>query len=285
MLEGFTSRRCDYCIESEVPRLIRMGLIDPSTEANFAKVPADTGPPAPFPYRRKVEVMPLWDLYWLGNSGGRQWDAMKDAYPGVNAVISFSGVGFNDRGTEALLEVHVDSARAPMGSETMLLKKTGAEWSVALRHVEREATSGEWSDGKCEPTDAPAQVPSRAEIEKLVGEFSIVRVGASKVFRGRTDTLRVRLEALKPSPSRPSELVARASVIDASGEPDEKIAATLELAGDTATITFTERILKLDGWIEWYKILRTADRGFFGTWFTESGPTIPWKGYFCAQPR
>jgi hypothetical protein len=287
MLEGFTSRRCDYCIESEVPRLIRKGLIDPSTEANFAKVPADTSPPAPFPYRRKVEVMPLWDLYWLGSSGGRQWDVMKDAYPGVNAVISFSGVGFNDRGTEALLEVHVDSARAAMGSETILLKKTDAKWNVALRHVEREATSGEWIGGKCEPTDAPAHVPAHAEMEKLVGEFSIVRVGASKVFRGRADTVRVRLEALKPSPNRPNELVAGASVIDATGAPDEKIAGTFELDEDAATITFTQRMpkgqLMLDGWIEWYKILRTSGRGFFGTWFTESGPTIPWRGYFCAS--
>jgi hypothetical protein len=283
MLEGFTSRRCDYCIESEVPRLARKGLIDASTEANFAIVATDTSPPSLFSYRRKVEVMAAEDEYWLGNSSRHEWGAMKDAYPGVNAVISFSGVGFNDRGTEALVEVHADSARATDASETMLLKKTGPDWRVTLRHIEREATSGEWSGAKCEPTDAPAHVPARAEIEKLVGEFSIVRVGASRVFRGRTDTLRVRLEALKPSPSRPSELVSRASVIGATGEPDEKIAATLKLAGDTATITFTERVLKLDGWIEWYKILRTDGRGFFGTWFTESGPTIPWKGYFCAS--
>jgi hypothetical protein len=72
-------------------------------------------------------------------------------------------------------------------------------------------------------------------------------------------------------------------VIDATGEPEEKIAGTFKLDEDVATITFTERILKLDGWIEWYKILRTDGRGFFGTWFTESGPTIPWKGYFCAS--
>jgi hypothetical protein len=286
MLEGFTSRRCDYCIEPEVPRLIRKGLIDPSTEVNFAQVPADTTPPSPFSYRRKIEVMTPWDLYWLGSSGGRQWDAMNDAYPGVKAVISFSRVGFNDRGTEALVEVHLDSAMATEASETILLKKAGAEWSVALRHVEHEGTSGEWSGGKCEPTDAPAQVPTRADMEKLVGEFSIVRVGASRVFRGRTGTLRVRLEALKPSPSRPSELVARASVIDATGEPEEKIAATFKLDEDAATITFTQRMPKgqfmLDGWIEWYKILRTDGRGFFGTWFTETGPTIPRKGYFCA---
>jgi hypothetical protein len=288
MLEGFSSRRCDYCIEPEVPRLIRKGLIDPSTEINFAKVPADTAPPLPFPYRRKVEVMPQWDLYWLGSSGARQWDAMKDAYPGVNAVISFSRVGFNDRGTEALLEVHADSARATDASETMLLEKIGAEWRVALRHVEREATSGEWTGGKCEPADAPAQVPVRAEIRNLIGEFNIVRVGASRQFRGRTDTVRVRLGALKPSPNNPSELVAVASVIDPTGEPIEKIAATVELVGDAATITFTERLprgmMRLDGWIEWYKILRTDGRGFSGTWFTETGPTIPWKGYFCARP-
>src|SRR5258706_12931265 len=144
MLEGFTRRRCDYCIEPEMPRLIRKGLIDPSTEINFEKVPADTAPPPPFPYRRKVEVMPQWDLYWLGNSGGRQWDAMKDAYPGVNAVISFSSVGFNDRGTEALVDVRADSAKAAEVSEMMLLKKTGLDWRVGRGHGEGGAGTGEW---------------------------------------------------------------------------------------------------------------------------------------------
>jgi hypothetical protein len=288
MLEGFTSRRCDYCIESEVPRFLRKGLIDPSTEVNFEKVPADTAPPPPFSYRRRVEVMPLEDRYMLGNSSGHQWDAMKDAYPGVNAVISFSGVGFNDRGTEALIDVRADSARSTMDSETMLLKKTGTDWRVALRHVEREATSGGWSAEKCEPADAPARVPTRTEIERLVGQFNIIRVGASRVFRGQTDTVRVRLDPPKRSPNKPNELIAGASVIDATGEPVDKISATLELDQDTATITFTERLpngtYKLDGWIEWYKILRTEGRAFSGTWFTETGPTIPLKGYFCARP-
>ncbi len=272
MLEGFTARRCDYCIEPEMPRLIRKGLIDPSTEINFEKVPADTAPPPPFPYRRKVDVMPQWDLYWLGNSGGRQWDAMKDAYPGVTAVISFSGVGFNDRGTEALVDVRADSAKAAEVSETMLLKKTGLDWRVTLRHVEREATSGEWSGSKCEPGDAPAHAPTRKEIERLVGEFSIIRVGASRQFRGRTDTLRIRHEPLKVSPNRPNELSSNASLLDPTGEPKEKVAVTVEFARDTATMTFMDRLPKgmvqLDGWLEEYKILRTDSHGFFGTWLT-----------------
>jgi hypothetical protein len=285
MLEGFTSRRCDYCIESEVPRLTRKGLIDPSTEINFAHVPADTAPPPPFPYRRKIEVMPPWDLYWLGNSGGRQWDAMNDAYPGVKAVISFSRVGFNDRGTEALVEVHVDSARPTEASETMLLKKTGPDWRVTIRHVEREATSGEWSGGKCEPADAPARPPSYADIETLSGEFSITRVGASRSFRGQSDVVRVRLEPLKPDGRRPNEFASRATVIDATGEPQHNITARFELRSDAAVITFSQRVIQLDGWHEDYKILRTPGRGFFGTWFTMNGPTVPWKGYFCAQRR
>jgi hypothetical protein len=285
MLEGFTSRRCHYCIESEVPRLARKGLIDPSTEVNFARVPADTAPPPPFPYRRRIEVMPPWDLYWLGNSGGRQWDAMNDAYPGVKAVISFSRVGFNDRGTEALVEVHVDSARAAEASETMLLNKTGLDWRVTLRHVEREATSGEWSGGKCEPGDAPARLPIYADIQALAGEFSIARVGASRSFRGQSDVVRVKLEPLKPSGRRPNEFASRATVIDASGEPQQNIVATFELGSDGAVITFSERMIQVDGWYEEYKILRTDGRGFFGTWLTETGPTVPRKGYFCAQRR
>jgi hypothetical protein len=282
LLEGFSNGRCHFCIESEVPRLIRQGLIDPSTEVNFAKARTDTSPPPPFLYRRKVEVMTSEDEYWLGSSSLHEWDAMKDAYPGVNAVISFSGVGFNDSGTEALIEVRADSARAARGTETMLLKRTGAGWRVALRHVERESTSGEWSGGKCEPTDAPAQPPARAEIEKLAGELSIVRVGASRVFRGRTDTLRVRLGPLKPSPNAPNVLGANVSVLDATGEPDDKIAATFKFDEDGGTMIFRDRVMRTDGWYEEYKILRTDGRELFGTWLTEIGPTIPSKGYFCS---
>jgi hypothetical protein len=192
-------------------------------------------------------------------------------------------VGFNSSGTEALVEFHIDSAAAEATSETMLLEKTGADWRVALRHVEREATSGEWTGAKCEAGDAPSAAPTRAEIEKLVGEIDIVRVGASRVFRGRTDTVRVRLNALSASRTNPAERAANATVLDATGEPDDKIAATLSFTQNAATITFGPPRITIDGWYEEYRILRTDARGFVGTWFTETGPTIPWRGYFCAR--
>ena len=286
VVEHFDTRRCDYCIEPEVPRLVRKGQIDPSTEDDFAKARIDSAVPV-FSYRRKVEPMPMWDLYWLGVANGRDWAAMKDAYPGINSVLSFAKVGFNSRGTEALVEFYVDSARAAPASETALLKKNGANWRVALRHVEREATSGEWTGVKCEAGDAPAVAPTRGEIEKLAGEFNIVRVGASRVFRGRTDTVRVRLEPLKPSRTKPSKLVANAVVLGATGEPDDKIAVEFSSDQNAVTIEFSEHLpdgrVMLDGWYEEYRILRTEPGGFVGTWLTESGPTIPWRGYFCAR--
>jgi hypothetical protein len=286
MVEQFDTRRCGYCIEPEVPRLVRKGMLDPTTDDEFTKARIDSAVPV-FPYRRKLEAMPMWDLYWLGPGNGRDWTAMKDAYPGIKSVVSFARVGFNSRGTQALVEFHVDSAGSEATSETMLLEKTGAAWRVALRHVEGPATSGEWADGKCEAGDAPASAPTRAEIEKLAGEFKIVRVGASRAFRGRTDTLRVRLEPLKASPTKPSKLVGPAVVLGATGEPDDKIAVEFSSDQSGTAIEFSEHVpaghVILDGWYEEYRILRTVPGGFVGTWLTESGPVIPWRGYFCAR--
>ncbi|HZE07428.1 MAG TPA: hypothetical protein VE110_01600, partial [Gemmatimonadaceae bacterium] len=97
----------------------------------------------------------------------------------------------------------------------------------------------------------------------------------------------VRLGALKPSPRKPEELVGTAEVLDAKGKPDQKIAAGFQLTGDVATLSFSTRLppgmVQFDGWYEWYRILRTTENGFFGTWFTESGPTVPLEGYFCAM--
>jgi hypothetical protein len=278
-------RQCDYCIESEAPRLIRQGLLDPSTELNFADNPDTTGT-RPFSYRIKIDTLALWDRYWLAQNGKVEWDAMKDAFPGVGDAVSFPRVGFNNGRTEALAQVYTDSAGANSELETMILKKRGTEWRAALRHVEREATSAEWSAGKCEPTDAPTRPPSRAQVGRIAGEFRIVRVGAARVFRGRTDTLRIRLGKLKPSARRPAELVGSAALLDAKGKPDEKVAVRFELTGDVATFNLGKRlppgVFQLDGWREDHRILRITGNGFFGTWDKVAGPTVPLKGYFCA---
>jgi hypothetical protein len=46
-----------------------------------------------------------------------------------------------------------------------------------------------------------------------------------------------------------------------------------------------EGYITFDGWFEEYKIMKVNGREFFGSWFTQSGPTIPLKGYFCGRLR
>ena len=287
MLEPFTSAGCRDCVETEAPRLIRNGVMDASTESNFARVPE--GPVRLRPivvYRRQVEVMAPEDRELF--RGPEAWDALKDAYPGVRALVGFSRVGFNDSGAAALVEIHTDSVQVSEGDEVMLLKKTGSEWRVALRHVERESTSGEWNGNKCEATESPDRRPSIAEIGNLNGDFEIVRVGSSREIRGHTDSLRIRLDALKPSPRKDRGMVATANMLDARDMPVEKVAGALELRGSTAVITFTQRLpegmMQLDGWIDQFSVLRTNGREFFGTWLEGNGPSAGVRGYFCARP-
>lgn len=287
MLRPFTGGRCNYCLEPEIPRLVRKNLMDPSTEINFASLPAGALRFRPLvPYRRKVEVMTPEDQEFF--VGSDAWDAMKDAYPGINALIGFSRVGFNDSATAALVEIHTDSARVSGVPETMMLKRIGTEWRAALRHVEREATSAEWSSGKCEPADAPDRSSNSADIAKLIGDFEIVRVGASREFRGQTDSLRIRLDPLRPSPRKANGMVATANMLGAGDKPEGKIAGALEAVGSSAVITFTTRLpkgmIEFDGWIEQYSVLRTNGREFFGTWLTSNGPSAGLRGYFCARP-
>jgi hypothetical protein len=286
VLAPVTTGHCADCLEPEIPRLVRKGLMDSTTAINFAKAAEDALHIRPLvPYRRSVQVLSQEDMELY--PGSHEWDALKDAYPGARAVVAFSRVGFNDGGTQALVQVRVDSAKASGIAEMMLMNKVGAEWSVALQNVAREGTMGEWIGNRCEATDAPVRGPDRADIEKLIGNFTIVRVGASGELRGRIDSVRIRLDALRPSPRKGIEMVATAGMLDETGKPEEKIAGTLEVVSNSAAITFTQRlpegVMQFDGWIEQYRLLGVKGREFFGRWETSNGPMAPLVGYFCAR--
>jgi len=93
----------------------------------------------------------------------------------------------------------------------------------------------------------------------------------------------------KPVRLKNQQVLASVQVIDDStGKARTGIAGSLEQKGNTATITFMEHkegYITFDGWFEQYKIMKVNGREFFGSWFTQSGPTIPLKGYFCGRLR
>jgi hypothetical protein len=285
LLETTTFAACTRCIEPETPRLVRQQQMDAFSESSFASVQQDSTQLRPFSMDgRRLDVMPLEDMELF--VGSNEWDALKDAYPGVSSVVGFSRVGFNESGTEALVSVRIDSARSTGAAETMLLRKTGPGWRVVLRDIGREATSGEWVGGRCEPTEMPSHAPEPSEIQRLTGAFTIVRVGASREFRGVTDSVRIRIDTMKASTRNRAAMVARVDWLDKNGRPNPKIAGTLELAARSSAITFTDRlpegVMQFDGWMDQYTILRTNGRDFFGRWETSNGPVAPSVGYFCA---
>jgi hypothetical protein len=286
LLQSHPKYLCDYCIEREVPRLLRKGTIKLSTEENFLRAAGDSGPPPIFPYRRNLAVFPADDQQWL-RSATDLWDVMKDAYPGVKAIVSFSKVGFDNDRTEALVQVRVEARGEDNEPEVILLRRDDAEWRVALRHVDRPATSGEWSDDKCEPTDAPTAGPRLAETRTLLGTYMIVRVHASRESRGSTDTAWVRLSPLKPSTQPRPGFSSDVRVLDMQGRERPKIQSTLEASDRGARIIYRERLpegmMQFDGWFAEDEILRIEPSGFYGRWSSSSGMTVPIEGHFCAR--
>ena len=316
LLQPFTFRACDWCVDHEMPRLIKQGIVDSSTSKNFLKLPADSVWLRPqFEYRRKVLILSLAEQEFLVDQaesvGGYDKKDVslvglaKDAYPGADAIWFLSRVAFNDARTEALVQAG-GSSQYWLQGETMLLRKSTGAWRVVRRHLEREETSGEMVSNRCEPTDAPAGRPSLAQLERFVGDAYVTSVGTSPQIRGgagpmhlrfiTTDTLR-RFYWLpsfpgdnrKPIRFKNQQVLATVQIIDDStGNARTGIAGSFELAGSTATITFTEYkkgYIINDGWFEQYKVMKVNGREFFGSWLTESGPTVPFKGYFCGRLR
>jgi hypothetical protein len=314
LLQPFTFRACDWCVDAEMPRLIRQGVIDSTTAKNFLKLPGESVWFRPnFEYSRKVIILsPAEQEFLLHQAdaiGGYDKKDVsliglaKDAYPGADAIWSLSRVAFNDVHTEAMVQAGTASDYWLTG-ETMLLRKVPGGWRVVRRHLERGETSGERVGDRCEPTDAPTGRPSLQQLESFIGDVYISSVGASQQLRGNSGTTHLRLVAtdtlhrfywLSPLPGdtrkpfrwKNKQVLATVQMIDDStGKARTGIAGSFERSGNVATITFMEYkegYITFDGWFEQYNIMKVKGREFFGNWFTQSGPSIPWKGYFCGR--
>jgi hypothetical protein len=313
LLQPLTRGFCDFCVDDQFPRLIRQGVVDSSIEKSIAKLPRDSVWLRPaFDYKLPVIVLSLDEqkflLQQVNDLGGyeKNMDASltglaKQAYPGADAILSFSRVVFDDAHTRALVQVSSAGSHDYEG-ETMALHKFGTGWGVVRRHLERGETSGERVGDRCEPTDVPWSAPTISEVERLVGDADITVNPTSSQLRkyGGTshyrfvpvDTLR-RFYSLPPAGDKRDpfrmkngQRLAMVQVFDHStGKPRKESVGSLDFfAGDSARLTFVDS--RRNGYsMEQFQILRVSGREFFGSWFTVSGEMAPWKGYFCGRLR
>jgi hypothetical protein len=300
LLQPFTFRACDWCIDAEMPRLIRQGVIDSSTATNFLKLPGDSvWFRLNFEYSRKVIILSPAEQEFLHHQadaiGGYDKKDVsliglaRDAYPGADAIWSFSRVAFNDARTDALVQAGTGSDHWLEG-ETMLLSKTPGGWRVVRRHLERGETMGERVGDRCEPTDAQPGQPSLEQLEPFIGDVYISSVGTSQQLRGHAGTMHLRFVATdtlhrfywmplfswdkrRPIRLKNKQVLATVQIIDDStGKARTGIAGSFERSGNTATITFVqheEGHIINDGWFEQFDIMKIKGHEFFGNWFTQ----------------
>ena len=294
---------------NEVPRLVRQGVFDASMEKNIEKLRPDSVWLRPrFNYKRPVIVLQPSQKRFLYAQGEDFREVQperdiglttlaKQAYPGADAILSFSRVVFNDAHTQAVVQVQAgDEPNLGRWGEIMALHKSGHDWRVVRRHVEIGRTSGARVGDQCLPTDAPATTPTVEQLRGLVGYADITVNLTSKGWRRFSGSSLYKFTPVKRQPQLgKAALLATVQFIDSTGKGKKPI-GLLDSNGRSAQVTFfyenerpqKENEIQFDGGgssTEEYKILRVSGREFFGIWTSTPDGLMPIVGYFCGRLR
>jgi hypothetical protein len=289
----------------EMPRLERQGVLDASMEKNIEKLPKDSAWLRPtFAYSRPVIVLQPSQKRFLYAQGEdfREVQTKRDiglttlakqAYPGADAILSFSRVAFNDGHTQAVVQVSAgDDPRFAHWGDIMALHKSGNDWRVVRRHVESGKTSGERVGDQCLPTDAPTTTPTVEQLRTLVGYADITVNPTTNDMRPFSGSSRY---AFMPIDNRPqlknaAPSLATVQFIDSLGKLHKKPIGLLDFTGHVTLFYEGPPQPKdqLDGGsssTEVFTILRVSGREFFGIWSSTPDGAMPFVGYFCGRLR
>jgi hypothetical protein len=310
----YVHRLWDYDFNSELFRLTKQGVVDPTMSQRLGMLPKDSAWLRPsVRYGRRVIVLGRAERDFLeeqaaefGETGEKRdlsLTAMaREAYPGAGSILSLSRIAYNQKLDQAIVQVAAGSLEPWNAGETMILYRQGSTWRVVRRHVDKEATSGNMVAGRCEPVDATKTVPTLNQLERFVGDAEITIIPTAPDLRGHADTAHYRFiptdtlhryywvppkgDTRPPTRLKGGQKLAVALAInDSTGKPREHWRGALNFSPYGATLAFFDDPIVLDGAFEEFTILRVDGRQFFGTWSTGSGPTYPFKGYFCGRLR
>jgi hypothetical protein len=319
LLFPYVHRVWEYDFNSELFRLEKQGVIDSTVAARLGMMPKDSAWLRPnVAFGHPVVIIGAAERNFLeeqadefaqsGEKRDLSLTAMaKEAYPGAREIVSLSRIAYNERLTQAIVQVGAGSEEPSNAGETMILQKKGKSWQVARRHLEREATSGDMIAGRCEPVDAGTDVPRLDQLERFVGEADITAIPTTPGMRKYEGTARYRFIPndtlrryywlpMKGDTRKPARLqggqqkLARVQALDSTGKVVNH-RGELGWAPGGAAVVFAgspdlpEGMLEFDGPYQEFKILKVNGRQFFGSWHAESGPTYPIKGFFCGRLR
>ena len=310
----------DYDFNSELFRLTKQGVVDPTMSQRLGMLPKDSAWLRPnVQYGRRVIVLGRAERDFLeeqasefGETGEKRDLSLigmaKEAYPGAENILSLSRISYNQKLTQAIVQVAAGSLEPWNAGETMILYRQRNSWRVVRRHLEKEETSGDMINGRCEPVDARKEILRLDQIMRFVGDADITIVPTSpgmQKYAGTahyrfipTDTLRrfywipPKGDTRKPTrlPNGQQKLAVVQLINDSTGR-SRKPFGELSYSpygtgfGFFGSADLPEGVIEVDGPFEEFQILRVSGRQFFGKWASGSGPTYPFKGYFCGRLR
>ena len=210
------------------------------------------------------------------------WAILRNLYR-AHAIVSFTRVGFNDAGDEAIVGFR-HSTDDDWYSETILVRRINTRWQVARRHLEREHPAGDFVDGKCVPVFR-TEKPSAEEAQGILGVFDFGLVSSA------TDDHIIpwRMRFLRDSSAR-----AVFEVLDPqSGDRRKNIEAGTHINSGRFEFMNAAGLFQLDGSGFRLTIDRIRGDSLFGHWehysfgipFRNGKPIPEPAGHFCAVRR
>jgi hypothetical protein len=188
-----TAAWCDWrfdCPTLSLAHLIRSGQVDSTTLTSFRRAAQDSVALNPRRIAQfggriltegerayiRYEAGRLREFGGVSSEGVTEWAIVRQLY-GTDSVVAFTRVGFNDSGNQAIVAFRLTGAQ-DRESETFLMKRAGAVWKVAVRHLESQRPGAEFVEDRCVAIASTGK-PTAAQMQSIAGDYDFTLVASS----------------------------------------------------------------------------------------------------------
>jgi hypothetical protein len=295
LVEAETAPWCDWkydCPKLSIAHLIRNHEVDSTTLSSFRLVGQDTVPLNPWPMRaigarlfskgeRAYLLQESSRLSELGpDTRTTPWSLLREVYD-ADAVLTFTRVGFNVRGDEAIVAYRLKAA-LDRERETLLLKRLNGRWTITRRHLDTERPSADMVNGSCVPATRGAK-PSKEEMQSIIGDYDFTLISSAVDNR----TIPWRMKFLRDS----TGAIVFEVLDPKSGERKASLEPGTHFGGGDIGFRNAAQLLQFDGFGYAFTVDRVQGDLLFGVWehysfgtaIDNKGRPIPEPaGHFCA---
>jgi hypothetical protein len=326
-----TYARCskyEPCSTLRLPQLTMAGVLDSTATVDF-RLHSQEVLPISTAFAKEEGMQLLTDAeraylgeegYWLAldvvptDGGPAFWKALASARHGASEVISFTRPGFNPAGTQAMVELRIET-QGDDTRNTILLKRGKRGWRIAREHLENETLSGKLTPasgkvdgGKCVPS-RPGKPPTRERLSKVRGDYEFEMISSvgggpgvqwrmrffpdtSSWARAQPDKAWTEAQRQKFEQARKFRLPVFVVLDPATGNRMRSVEAGTYFKSGENYFANADHMLQFDGFGYDFEVYGISETGIFGSWehysfgvrIDSKGNPLPEpSGHFCAR--